>query len=44
VPLYQIGLLRVLADEGHELVDTYLMRIFEALAELHKERLSPSPA
>ncbi|HEY4639704.1 MAG TPA: hypothetical protein VII75_00030 [Thermoanaerobaculia bacterium] len=41
LPLYQIGVLKVLADYGREPVDAFLIRIFEELADLRKERLSP---
>jgi hypothetical protein len=40
LPLYQIGALKVLADDGRESVDTMLIRMFEELTDLNKERLS----
>lgn len=40
LPLYQIGALKVLADDGRESVDTMLTRMFEELTDLNKERLS----
>jgi len=40
LPLYQIGALKVLADDGRESIDTMLMRMFEELTDLNKERLS----
>jgi len=40
LPLYQIGALKVLAEDGRESVDTFLMRMFEELTDLNKERLS----
>lgn len=40
LPLYQIGALKVLAEDGRESVDTMLMRMFEELTDLNKERLS----
>ena len=41
VPRYQVAALRVLADDGHESVDTMVVRMFDELADLNKERLSP---
>jgi hypothetical protein len=40
VPQYQIGALKVLADDGRESVDAMLMRMFEELTDLNHERLS----
>lgn len=40
LPLYQIGALKVLADDGRESVDTMLTRMFEELTDINKERLS----
>lgn len=40
LPLYQIGALRVLAEDGRESVDTLLTRMFEELTDLNQERLS----
>jgi hypothetical protein len=40
LPRYQIGALQVLADDGRELVETMLMRMFEELTDLHHERLA----
>jgi hypothetical protein len=40
LPLYQIGALRVLAEDGRESVDTMLERMFHELTDLHRERLS----
>lgn len=40
LPVYQIGALKVLAEDGRESVDTMLMRMFEELTDLNKERLS----
>jgi hypothetical protein len=40
VPRYQIAALEVLAETGHESVDTMVVRMFEELADLHRERLS----
>ena len=40
LPEYQIGALRVLADDGRESVDAMLTRMFEELTDLHQERLS----
>jgi hypothetical protein len=41
LPRYQLGVLRVLANDGRESVDTMLTRMFEELADLHHERLAP---
>jgi hypothetical protein len=40
LPLYQIAALKILADDGHESVDTMLARSFHELTDLNKERLS----
>ena len=40
LPRYQIGALKVLADEGREPVETMLMRMFEELTDLHHDRLA----
>jgi hypothetical protein len=40
IPLYQIGALKVLADDGSESVDALLTRMLEELTDLNKERLS----
>jgi len=40
LPRYQIGALQVLAEEGREPVEAMLMRMFEELADLHRERLA----
>lgn len=40
LPLYQIGALKVLADDGRESVDAMLTRMFEELTDLNQERLS----
>jgi hypothetical protein len=40
LPLYQISALQVLAEDGRESVDTFLMRMFDELTDLNKERLS----
>ena len=40
LPQYQIGALRVLADDGRESVDAMLTRMFEELTDLNQERLS----
>ncbi|HEX7154097.1 MAG TPA: hypothetical protein VF618_21600 [Thermoanaerobaculia bacterium] len=40
VPRYQIGALKVLAEEGRESVDALLTRMLEDLAELNQERLA----
>jgi len=41
VPRYQIAALKLLAEDGHESVDTMVVRMFDELADLKKERLSP---
>ena len=40
LPRYQIAALKVLADEGHESVDTMVVRMFDELAELKRALLS----
>ena len=40
LPQYQIGALRVLADDGRESIDAMLTRMFEELTDLNQERLS----
>jgi hypothetical protein len=40
LPRYQIGALRVLADDGRESVDAMLTRMFEELTDVHQERLA----
>jgi hypothetical protein len=40
LPRYQIGALRVLADDGRESVDAMLTRMFEELTDLNQERLA----
>lgn len=40
LPLYQIGALQVLADDGRESVDAMLTRMFEELTDFNQERLS----
>jgi hypothetical protein len=40
LPRYQIGALEVLAEDGRELVEAMLMRMFEELTDLHHERLA----
>ncbi len=39
LPLYQIALLNILAEEGRESVDTFLERMFNELAANEQERL-----
>jgi hypothetical protein len=41
LPRYQIAPLKVLAEDCHESVDTMVIRMFEELVDLNKERLSP---
>jgi len=40
LPRYQIGALRVLAEDGRESVDAMLTRMFEELTDLNHQRLS----
>ena len=40
LPRYQIGALRVLADDGRESVDAMLTRMLEELTDLNQERLA----
>jgi hypothetical protein len=40
LPRYQIGALEVLAEDGREPVEAMLMRMFEELTDLHRERLA----
>jgi hypothetical protein len=40
LPQYQIGALKVLADDGRESVDAMLTRMFEELTDLNHQRLS----
>ncbi|HYK00669.1 MAG TPA: hypothetical protein VE974_02870 [Thermoanaerobaculia bacterium] len=40
LPRYQIGALRVLADDGRESVDAMLTRMFEELTDLNQQRLA----
>lgn len=40
LPQYQIGALKVLADDGRESVDAMLTRMFEELTDLNQQRLS----
>jgi len=40
LPRYQIGALKVLAEDGREPVEAMLMRMFEELTDLHHERLA----
>jgi hypothetical protein len=40
LPRYQVGALRVLADDGRESVDAMLTRMFEELTDLNQERLA----
>lgn len=39
IPLYQIAVLKILAEEGSETVDTFLERMFNELASNEQERL-----
>jgi hypothetical protein len=39
IPLYQIAVLKILAEEGAETVDTLLERMFNELADNERERL-----
>jgi hypothetical protein len=41
LPAYQIAALNVLAGDGAESVDTLLMRIFEELSDINRDRLAP---
>lgn len=41
LPLYQVAVLKLLADEGRESVDTMLERMFHELTDNEKERLAP---
>lgn len=41
LPAYQIATLRILAGDGLESVDAMLIRMFQELADINRERLAP---